>query len=118
MDQNEKKDVAALRAQGIPDELIAQYLEIKRDLNQEIEMSQSDGMRIASRNADAEGVYISSYLRAQDAFAQAMARAQQEDQLAANNRLNAPASPVNPNVRVETEGQNVTALPNGTIVYY
>ncbi|WP_415411081.1 hypothetical protein ACLM45_05775 [Synechococcus sp. A10-1-5-9] len=83
-------------------------------------MSTSDQVIIRQSQSDAPGVYISSDQQQQDTYGQAMTT---QEQMAVMNGMglaaaSAPQPIQNPNVRVETQGQNITALLDGTVVYY
>lgn len=82
-------------------------------------MSTSDQVIIRQSQSDAPGVYISADQQQQDAYSQALTM---QEQMAAMNGMglasaSAPQPIQNPNVRIETEGQNITALADGIVVY-
>lgn len=120
MDKQLENEVKHLRAQGIPDEAIRAFIQMK-SLGQQHQtpMSQQDTVVIPSQDRNVPGVYISEYQRQMDAYGQMKAVMDEEARLATTRaELEPPVPMFNPNARVETEGQNVTVGPQGQIIYY
>lgn len=120
MNQQLENEVRQLRAQGIPDEAIRTYIQMKSmGQQQQVPMSQQDTVVIPSQEGNVPGVYISEYQKQADTYGQMK---QLMDEQARLETTRAELSPqpamVNPNYRVETEGQNVTVGPQGQIIYY
>ena len=119
-----EKEMNQLRAQGMPEEMIQQYLQLRHSASaDEPPMSKSDAVRITARVGNVPGTYIDSYTEQQDAYSKMLELAElrkQQIEIAAREFGPQPIDPYmgNPNARVETEGQNVTVSPNGTVVYY
>ena len=120
MNKQLESEVNQLRAQVIPDEAIRAYIEMKSlGQQQQTPMSQQDTVVIPSQEGNVPGVYISEYQKQQDAYGQmkSLMDEQARIQVARDEMTPRPAM-VNPNYRVETEGQNVTVGPQGQIIYY
>ena len=120
MNKQLESEVKQLRAQGIPDEAIRAYIEMKSmGQQQQTPMSQQDTVVIPSQDRDVPGVYVSQYQKQQDAYGQMQQMMEEQARLETTRaELSPQPAMVNPNYRVETEGQNVTVGPQGQIIYY
>lgn len=121
-----QKEAKQARAQGVPEDVIANFIEVRRAQMQDIPMSQQDSVVISSREGNVPGTYIDEYQKSQDQYGQMLIMqdlAARQQQTAARELERSQSLPVsmygtNPNVRVESEGQNVAVGPNGSIIYY
>ena len=120
MNKQIEQEVRALRAQGIPEEAIAAFIQMKTmSQTQQTPMSQSDTVVIPSRERDVSGVYITEYQKQADAYGQMKEMMDEQARLqTARAELSPPQAMMNPNYRVETEGQHVTVGPQGQIIHY
>ncbi len=119
------KDLMTLRSQGFSEEQLMEYIKMKETATAEPEMSQRDKVVISQSEGNAPGAYVDSYSKAQDAFGQMMMandRLKQQQAAIANQELNGLTQydmyGGTPNVKIESEGQQVTATPDGRIIFY
>lgn len=95
------------------------------------QMSQNDGINIVQSEPDAPGFYEDAIFAQQEQYARQLQTQQQAANAMARQQsayvqsgpgflnMGSPIVPVvNPNAKVETEGQNTTVKPDGTVVIY
>ena len=120
MNKTLEKEVQTLRSQGVPEEAIIAYIQMKSmGQQQQTPMSRQDAVTIQSREGNVPGTYIDAYQMQQENYGQMRQQMEEQARLQAVQAELSPQAPrLNPNARVETEGQNVTVGPNGQIIYY
>jgi len=117
-------EVKRMQQAGFPQEVIQQHIAIQTQLAaDQIPMSQRDGLSIQSTNGNTSGAYISEYQQSQDRYGELLMQQEQQQRQQQSAAAELSRQPLdrygnNPNVKIETEGQQTTVLPNGTIVHY
>lgn len=112
-----EQELTALRAQGVDEQSVQAYAAMKRSTSQDVPMSSSDSVVIRQSQADAPGIYLSADQLAQQNYNNQIMSAQAG--MAKMQQFPGPAvQTYNPNYRTETEGQNRTVKPDGTVVIY